>query len=116
MTDRQELHKFIVEKLGGCWHERFKESQLPPFKGKRCKKCGSRNLNPNLDTPDGFMWVWGKLREDRNRWGDFENWLIATCPHSGFNDNEKFLAMLTPLIDNPSHFIDAVGDFLKQEV
>jgi hypothetical protein len=75
MTDREKLHKFIVEYFGGCWHIGKRDHW-----GFKCEKCGFTLHSPddeplNLDSPDGFMWVWEQLLRDKRLWSDFFPWL-----------------------------------------
>jgi len=125
MNDRKELHKFIVEKFGGCWHETIGLSHgwCDPSYAYTCIKCGLNTYdktlkkNLDLDTPNGFMWVWGKMREDDNRWFHFIVFVAHKSPHyeEGISDYYNGLADLVDLIDTPSRFIDAAEEFLKEE-
>jgi hypothetical protein len=121
MTD-QDKHKFIVEKLGGCWHEiKYIRQSIGDVYTCSClsdqrdyrwlnKNSEDKHKNLNLDTPDGFFWLWGKMREDENKWNRFCNWLYENRILNNLN-----LYSMYNLIDNPSRFIDVVGEFLKEE-
>ena len=117
MTDRQELHKLIVERFGGCWHEPDisvwdEEEQKFQTLHWRCGRCKKEFYsNPDLDTYEGFGLVWGWMRRDKKRWERFCIWLYDNRKLHGLIEGDGLFS----LIDNPSKFIDAVGEFLKQE-
>lgn len=110
----QEKDKFIVEWFGECWHEG----------AYKCRKCGWDNgfesvmrYNHNLTTPEGFFWLWGKMRR-HPIWSEFayriavkmgyaESWDIHRDIYFGWIPSE--------LIDNRTAFRDTVCEFLKQE-
>ncbi len=125
MTNRQELHKFIVEYFGGCWHGQHVSELICHGNHWTCA-CGveiytqaefmdhkKQNPNPNLDTPDGAHKVWLKMREDKKRWEKFIEYMYADKIHVR-SYAPYFMQTLCYLIDQPSRFIDAVGIFLKE--
>jgi hypothetical protein len=105
MTPRQELHKFIVEWFGGCWHNGTYQ----------CIKCGwiddngVTHFNLNLDTYEGLGWLWRKMRENGDLWIRFYRWFKTTRSENIAYDCYHFFN----LIDHPSKFADAVEEFLK---
>jgi hypothetical protein len=53
MNDREELHKFIVEKLGGQYNQEWTHTAK-----------GGWSKTPNLDTYEGLGLVWGWIGKD----------------------------------------------------
>jgi hypothetical protein len=118
MTPRQELHRYIIERLGGCWHNFNLMDRCicgthyeMGVNQEKWKQEHYRSSNPDLDSPDGFMWVWGKMRGYPKRWNKFIRFLIDEI--NGSTRTEGFYHLLH-LIDHPSRFIDTVGAFLKE--
>ena len=104
--------KYIVERLGHCWHE-FGVSweYMPTLVVKKCKKCcilfNDNYDNPNFATPNGFFLLWDKIMEDDDLWCELHT-------HLWYNDlgiHGDYLTYVHYEIINPIRFRDAVYDF-----
>lgn len=71
-------------------------------------------IKPDLSTPEGFFWLWPKMREDEKLWHRFILFVIRDSRGViDYGDLFYNFNLVFQLIDNPSNFADAVEKFLK---
>jgi len=83
----EEKDKLIVEAMGECWHEFARNKTLNThfFCIKCCIETNNYHLNKHLATPEGFFWIWPRLKK--------QPWYVA------FREKERYT---DDLIDPPS--------------
>ena len=95
--------KFIVEELfKECWHSDWNDTLI------QCPECHEYMSYPHrreFDTYEGFGKLWRLMRKDEKLWDRFYEWYQGGAFESHVN--------IFKLIDSPSKFADAVGEFLK---
>ena len=101
--------KYIVERLGHCWHTYNPLEFDYPFHCSGCHVPLAKPPNENIDltTWEGFGWLWEEI-ERRDDWEEFKGWLshgYTIKVGVGWIFDEYFI--------NPTRFRDAVYDFLK---
>ena len=99
--------KFLVEYMGGCWHDETNPINHHYAYGTRfkCLKCGEEfwgaRHHPDFEEWQGFGWLWDKAK-GKEWWDDF----CKSTPHK---------AWLFPIgWIHPDRFADALYEFLKE--
>lgn len=109
MTSADKDRK-IVEWFGFCYHS--PKEDATDEKDLRCTKCGRvfhvfETVNIDFTSPEGFAWLWGKMREDKELWKRFIIYLEIYAVSWIYTD-----FVPCNMIDSFPLFRDTVGEFL----
>lgn len=71
MTDTEKGAREVFEALkrpGECWHKKGRSTKANPDGDYWCVNCKSHleyahENNPDFSTPEGFFWMWERLKE-----------------------------------------------------